>query len=103
MNSACTVYILCMHGLHTEQCAQFTYWTVCTVHVLCIYYSYTVHTFKNIKNGFQGTIYTFKNYFATMFSVSVIISSIHIKETSQCRWVKKKKRKKILFGHETDS
>ena len=29
-----------------------------------------------IKNGFHGTIYTFKNYFATVFSVSAKISSI---------------------------
>ena len=31
--------------------------------------SSTVHAFKNIKNGSHGTIYTFKNYFATVFSV----------------------------------
>ena len=29
-----------------------------------------------IKNGSHGTIHTFKNYFATMFSVSTKISSI---------------------------
>ena len=29
----------------------------------------TVHTLKNIKNGSHDTIYTFKNYFATVFSV----------------------------------
>ena len=109
-----TVYEQCMHCLHTMH-AQFTYWIVRivyvlnsvhssrTVYILFIYYAYTVHAFKNIKNGSknikngsQGTIYTFKNYFTTMFSVSVIISSIHIKETSQCRWVKKKKKKKII-------
>ena len=31
--------------------------------------SSTVHIFKNIKNGSHNTIHTFKNYFATMFSV----------------------------------
>ena len=31
---------------------------------------------KNIKNGFHGTIYTFKNYFATIFSVSAKIMCI---------------------------
>ena len=31
--------------------------------------SITVYVFKNIKNGFYGIIYTFKNYFATLFSV----------------------------------
>ena len=43
----------------------------------------TVHILKNIKNGSHSTIYTFKNYFATVFSVfsfqfsvSAIISSI---------------------------
>ena len=29
----------------------------------------TVHALKNIKNGSHGTIHTFKNYFATVFSV----------------------------------
>ena len=29
-----------------------------------------------IKNGFHDTIHIFKNYFATVFSVSAIISSI---------------------------
>ena len=42
---------------------------------------YTVHVLKNIKNGSHDTIYTFKNYFATVFLVfsfqfSVTISSI---------------------------
>ena len=43
----------------------------------------TVHALKNIKNGSHDTIYTFKNYFATVLSVfsfqflvSVTISSI---------------------------
>ena len=31
--------------------------------------SYTVHVLKNIKNGSHDTIYTFKNYFATVLSV----------------------------------
>ena len=31
---------------------------------------------KNIKNGSHGTIYTFKNYFVTVFSVSAKISCI---------------------------
>ena len=31
--------------------------------------SSTVHVFKNIKNGSHDTIYTFKNYFATVFLV----------------------------------
>ena len=42
---------------------------------------YTVHVLKNIKNGSHDTIYTFKNYFATVFSIfsfqfSATISSI---------------------------
>ena len=28
-----------------------------------------VHAFKNIKNGSHGIIYTFKNYFTTVFSI----------------------------------
>ena len=47
-----TVYILLYHCL-------------CTVY----YCSSTVHTLKNIKNGSHGTIHTFKNYFAPVFSV----------------------------------
>ena len=35
------------------------------IHALFI----TVHALKNIKNGSHGTIYTFKNYFATVLSV----------------------------------
>ena len=35
----------------------------------CMNSTCTVHVFKNIKNGSHGTIYTFKNYFATVFSV----------------------------------
>ena len=33
-------------------------------HYLC-----TVHALKNIKNGSHDTIYAFKNYFVTMFSI----------------------------------
>ena len=31
--------------------------------------AYTVYAFKNIKNKSHRTIHTFKNYFATVFSV----------------------------------
>ena len=31
--------------------------------------AYTVHILKNIKNGSHDTIYIFKNYFVTVFSV----------------------------------
>ena len=41
-------------------------WTVYTLFTHC---AYTVHVLKNIKNGSHDTIYTFKYYFATMFSV----------------------------------
>ena len=41
----------------------------CTVAVLFIYCSNTVHALKNIKNGSHDTFHTFKNYFATVFSV----------------------------------
>ena len=56
-----------------------------TVYALFTYCAYTVHVLKNIKNGSHGTIYTFKNYFATVFSVfsfqfsvSATISSIQM-------------------------
>ena len=46
-------------------CSRTVYHCSCTVqHCSC-----TVHVLKNIKNGFHDTIYTFKNYFATVFSV----------------------------------
>ena len=41
-------------------------WTVYTLFTHC---AYTVHVLKNIKNGSHDTIYTFKNYFVTVFSV----------------------------------
>ena len=47
--------------------------SVCTVHTL--YYAlfthciYIVYVLKNIKNGSHDTIYTFKNYFATVSSI----------------------------------
>ena len=34
-----------------------------------MYCTYTVYILKNIKNRSHDTIYTFKNYFATVFSV----------------------------------
>ena len=40
-----------------------------TVYALFTHYAYTVHILKNIKNGSYSTIYTFKNYFAIVFSV----------------------------------
>ena len=38
---------------------------------LFTYCSSTVHVFKNIKNRFHDTIYKFKYYFATVFSVFI--------------------------------
>ena len=40
-----------------------------TVYALFTHCAYTIHVLKNIKNGSHDTIYTFKNYFATVFSV----------------------------------
>ena len=59
-------------------CSYTVYYCLCTVYVL-----------KNIKNGSHNTIYTFKNYFTTVFSVfsfqfSVTISSIQTDPISQC-------------------
>ena len=39
------------------------------MYTLFTHYAYTVHILRNIKNGFHDTIYIFKNYFATVFSV----------------------------------
>ena len=39
------------------------------VNILFTHCTNTVHALKNIKNGSHGTIYTFKNNFATVFSV----------------------------------
>ena len=39
---------------------------------------------KNIKNGFHGTIHTFKNYFTTMFLVMhYLVDSVHCSWDSQ--------------------
>ena len=40
-----------------------------TVYALFTHCAYTIHVLKNIKNGSHDTIYTFKNYFAIVFSV----------------------------------
>ena len=40
-----------------------------TVYALFTHCACTVHVLKNIKNGSHDTIYTFKNYFTTVFSV----------------------------------
>ena len=47
--------------------------------LLFTHYSYDpqpLYSEKNIKNGSHGTIYTFKNYFATVFSVFSKINCI---------------------------
>ena len=58
------------HGSLFTHCSYTVWHCSCTVHIL-----------KNIKNGSHDTIYTFKNYFAIVFSVfsfqfSATISSI---------------------------
>ena len=42
-------------------------WTVYTLFTHC---AYTVYILKNIKNGSHDTIYTFKIYFVTVFSIN---------------------------------
>ena len=39
------------------------------MYALFTHCAYTVHVLKNIKNGSHDTIYIFKYYFATVFSV----------------------------------
>ena len=39
------------------------------MYILFTHCTYTVYVLKNIKNGPHDTIYTFKYYFATVFSV----------------------------------
>ena len=52
-------FFLCVNSnLTWIHCLHTVYYCSCTVHVL-----------KNIKNESHDTIYTFKNYFATVFSV----------------------------------
>ena len=43
--------------------------TKITIFILFITVHSTVHVLKNIKNESHGTFYTFKNYFATVFSI----------------------------------
>ena len=71
------------HQVSSWGCLLFSYtawlyrvcldWTYCCwklkTDTLFTHCAYTVHVLKNIKNEFRDTIYTFKNYFATVFSV----------------------------------
>ena len=55
--------------------------------VSCIVHGTHKHLFFNqtfIKNGSYGTIYTFKNYFATIFSIFNKISSIQTNPKCVC-------------------
>ena len=58
--------------------------TLCTIHVLFMHCLRIVHGTHNhfiqkkIKNGSHGIIHTFKNYFATMFSIFSKISGIQM-------------------------
>ena len=68
------VYVLCLFffffarvnsNLTWVHCSRTVWYCLCTIqHCSC-----TVHVLKNIKNGSHDTIYTIKNYFATVFSV----------------------------------
>ena len=44
-----------------------TNFTVYTLFIHCSWDPQSLYSEKNIKNGSHGTIYTFKNYFATVF------------------------------------
>ena len=67
--------------------------TKCTVYTLFMGPTTTLFRKKNIKNGSHNTIHTFKNYFATVFSIFSKISCIqtdpHLLSKSD-REVKKK-------------
>ena len=68
------------------------------MHCLC-----TVYVLKNIKNGSHDTIYIFKNYFATVFSVfsfqfSVTISSIQTGPISHFGPLKYKSSESVRLG-----
>ena len=67
MNSNCTVHA---HGFTMQE-------TKCTVHRT---YDHFVQK-KNNKNAYHGTIHSFKNYFATVFSVFSKISCIRTDPT----------------------
>ena len=78
VHCSCTVHALRVNSnLIWVHCSCTVWHCSCTVqHCSC-----TVHVLKNIKNGTHDTIYTFKNYFGTVFSVfsfkfSATISSI---------------------------
>ena len=49
-----------------------------------------------IKNGSHGTIHTFKNYFATVFSVFSKISSIQTYPKSKIKYTSPKKLAQLL-------
>ena len=58
-----------------EVCFCFFQWILCTVHGIHKLFFFTKTL---IKNGFHGTIHTFKNYFTTVFSIFNKINDIQI-------------------------
>ena len=52
-------------------CAGDKFYCLYTVHALFMRSTTTLFRKKNIKNGFHGTIHTFKNYFTKVFQFLV--------------------------------
>ena len=59
-------FFFCFHAFKEGQILLFRDNFYCLYTVLSLF---IVYTLKNIKNRSHDTIYTFKNYFATVFSV----------------------------------
>ena len=60
-----------LHFTHFAENEDKRHWsgTVALLQQYCLWDPQPLYSLKNIKNGSHGTIYTFKNYFATVFSV----------------------------------
>ena len=58
-----------MNRNHTIHAHRFTVHRQSALFIYCSYDPQLLYLEKNIKNGSHGTIHTFKNYFATIFSV----------------------------------
>ena len=64
-----TVWLALKHAFSHVHVFFFFFFLCVNSNLILVNCSCTVHVLKNIKNGSHDTIYTFKNYFATVFSV----------------------------------
>ena len=88
-------YFFCFHASKEDKfyCLE----TIFTIYTLFCHCNSIVHTLKNIKNGSHDTIYTFKNYFVTVFSV-FSFNNNKINPNGPYIWIAFKSPCKIFFS-----